>query len=300
MAKRSFFLRYSIILKKLQKAPATLKEIVSSIEKEFDLMDLPMNYSKRTFQRDVQEIQEIFQVDIQFDFRRKVYFIQNSAHPKVAERMLETFDMLHAVNLTEDLSNAIHFETRRALGTQHFYGLLHAIKNSFLVRFSYRKYDEDSVTKRQVEPLVLKEFRNRWYMVAVDLKDEHTKTFGLDRIDDLEISKTQFAHRADVDVQHLYRNFFGIIAGVENDVEEVILSFNPVQGKYIKSFPLHHSQQIVKDHDEEFVVSLTIVPTYDFTMELMSYGDNVKVLEPASLQSEIVTAAQRTVKLYDN
>lgn len=300
MAKRSFFLRYSVILKRLQKAPATLKEIVSSIEKEFDLLDLPLNYSKRTFQRDLKEIQEIFQVDIQFDFRQKVYFIEHSAHPKVAERMLETFDMVNAVNLSNDLANSIHFESRRALGTQHFYGLLHAIKNILVVKFVYRKYEEESISQRQVEPIVLKEFKNRWYLVAVDLKDEQIKTFGLDRIDELEITKKHFAQKPNLDVRSLYKNSFGIINGDPSDVEEVVLTFNPLQGKYIKSFPLHHSQQIITDNSEELVVSLRIVVTYDFVMELMSYGDNVKALEPSTLKEDICTTAERMLALYKN
>lgn len=252
MSKRSFFLRYSIILKRLQKSPAPLKEIVSCIEKEFDLMDIPLNYSKRTFQRDVQEIQEIFQVDIEFDFRKKVYYIEHSAHPTVAERMLETFDLVNAVNLSNDLASAIHFESRKALGTQHFYGLLHAIRNRLIVEFTYRKYEEDNVSERTVEPIVLKEFKNRWYLVAVDLKDELVKTFGLDRIDDLEISRKVFNPRTNVDVKSLYRDSFGIISGHNADVADVVLSFNPLQGKYIKSFPLHHSQSVMTDNEEEF------------------------------------------------
>lgn len=242
-------------------------------------MDLPLNYSKRTFQRDVQEIQEIFQVDIQFDFRRKVYFIQHNAYPKVAERMLETFDMLNAVNLTDDLTKVIHFEGRKALGTQHFYGLLHAIKNLFIVRFAYHKYEEDSISESTVEPMVLKEFKNRWYLVALDLKDQQIKTFGLDRIEDLEISKKHFSSHTEVDVQVLYRDSFGIINGTADDIEEIILSFNPLQGKYIRSFPLHHSEKVLADTHEKFDISLRLAPTYDFVMEIMSFGDNVMILQ---------------------
>lgn len=40
--------------------------------------------------------------------------------------------------------------------------------------------------------------------------------------------------------------------------------------------------------------------TYDFIMELMSYGDNVKVLAPSPLKKEILAAAQRMLTLYHN
>ena len=76
------------------------------------------------------------------------------------------------------------------------------------------------------------------------------------------------------------------------------LSFEPFQGKYIKTLPLHHSQQIRVDNEEELQVTLRLCITHDFVMELLSYGDSMEVLEPPALIEEIREAHGKAFNLY--
>lgn len=298
MSKRSFFLRYSAILKRLQKTPASLKEITDTLQQDFDLVDLPLNYSSRTFQRDLEDIRQIFQVDIQYNFRKKVYFIEHAAQPKITERMLEAFDFLNAFHIVDDLSTKVEFENRRANGTEHFHGILHAVKNRYILKFTYQKFEEDNPSVRTAKPLLLKEFKSRWYLIAIDLKDDHIKSFGLDRMSDLTITNQRF----DNDYVHpstLYKDSFGIINGPELPVVNVELSFDPLQGKYIKTSPLHSSQRVIIDTLDELRVALKLKITHDFVMEILSMGQNVKVIKPEILKDQIKASAHATLKLYE-
>ena len=60
-----------------------------------------------------------------------------------------------------------------------------------------------------------------------------------------------------------------------------------MQGKYIKSLPLHDTQTILTDTEDEMKIQLKLCVTHDFLMELLSFGANVKVIEPESLVSQI-------------
>ena len=202
------------------------------------------------------------------------------------------------MNITDRLSNFILLEKRRPQGTENLYGLLHAIKNHFQITFSYQKFWEDEITKRITEPYALKEFKNRWYIIVKDLKDGNVKTFALDRLSELEISKKHFQIPNDLNVNDYFKYCFGIITPDENKPKEIILSFEPIQGKYIKSLPLHTSQEVLKDNDEELIIKLNIFITHDFFMELLSYGANMKVIKPASLINDIKKAYQNALKLY--
>ena len=84
-----------------------------------------------------------------------------------------------------------------------------------------------------------------------------------------------------------FKNCFGIIAMHEADPEEIILSFEPYQGKYIKSYPLHESQKILIDNETELRVSLYLYETYDLIMDLLSFGSTMKVIKPKSLVEAI-------------
>ena len=77
-----------------------------------------------------------------------------------------------------------------------------------------------------------------------------------------------------------------------------MLSFTHSQGNYIKSLPLHHTQQILIDNEEELQIKLSLLITHDFMMELLSFGENVTVLKPASLVEQLKDSYQSALEQY--
>ena len=189
MSKREAIERYNLIIKKLRRQPSSFSEISDYLAFESDLQGYDFNVSKRTFQRDLEDIRSIYNIDIQYDFSRKVYYIDFDKLSEINERILEAFDTFNALNIADRLSDYIHFEKRRPQGTENLYGLLYAIKNRFQVTFSYQTFRDDKITHRTTEPYALKEFKNRWYVLAKDLKDKKVKSFALDRLSELEIKE---------------------------------------------------------------------------------------------------------------
>ena len=165
--------------------------------------------------------------------------------------------------------------------------MLHCIKNHFVVNFPYHKYHDDIIVKREVEPYALKEFKGRWYLIAKDQNDKDVKTFGLDRIQELNITKKKFTPPENFNANALYEDYFGIVNSSDNKAEEIILSFDSFNGKYIKSFPLHKSQQILVDNKKETRIKLFLHTTLDFEIELLSHGDRVKIIAPESLRKRM-------------
>ncbi|WP_409150276.1 helix-turn-helix transcriptional regulator [Sphingobacterium sp. BS-2] len=299
MSKRESIARYNLIIKKLRKRPSTFAEIEEYLALESEIQAYNFNVSKRTFQRDRDDIRSLYNINIMFDFTKKVYYIDFDEQPEANERILEAFDTFNALNLTDRLSKHIHFEKRKPQGTEHLYGVLHAIKNQFLIKFVYQKYWEDVLSERLVEPYALKEFKNRWYVLSKDLGDNKIKSFSLDRINGLEISRKKFQFPKDFDVNEHYKYCFGIISPNDLKPESVILSFNVFQGKYIKSLPLHDSQEILIDNDVELRIQLKLFITHDFFMELLSYGENLKVIEPQSLIHALKATVKKIQRIYE-
>lgn len=67
-----------------------------------------------------------------------------------------------------------------------------------------------------------------------------------------------------------------------------ILSFTPVEATFIKSLPLHHSQEIILENEDECCLQYLIHSTYDFIMEILAMGCKVKVIEAKDLKTAIV------------
>lgn len=298
MSKRESIARCKLIINKLRKKPSSFNEIEDYLQLESEIHGYNYNISKRTFQRDVEDILSLFNIEIIYDFSQKVYYINNDDEPEINERILEAFDTFNALQLTDRLSDYLHFEKRKPQGTEHLNGILYAIKNKLQIKFTYQKYWEVEISQRIIEPYMLKEFKNRWYVLGNNLKDNTIKSFALDRISNLEITGKKFKYPDDFNVVNRFRYSFGIMAPNDEQPQEVILSFDPFQGKYIKSLPLHESQQILIDNEDELRVKLTLFVTHDFFMELLSYGENLKVIAPKSLIKDIKNSLQKTLKQY--
>ena len=183
-------------------------------------------------------------------------------------------EVQHALQLTGGVAKQIYFEPRKPAGAEHFYGLLHATKNRFLVTFQYHKLWEAHSTARRVRPLALKEFRSRWYLLA------------------LEVLRKRFAKTPQLDVSALYHDAFGILTPDDDAPHDVVLWFEPVQARYVRTFPLHPSQRVESEDADGLTLRLRVRLTHDFVMELLFFGPQVKVLKPAALIREMRSTLQ--------
>ena len=299
MAKQDYIFRYLTIIKKLRRnGEATFKEINEYLTKESEFLDRPFSISNRTFIRDVKEIRELFRIDIQYDFAKGVYFIADDQQSDLNNRMLESIDTINSLKMVSGITRYMFFEKRKAQGTHHFYGLLHAIKNRVVILLAHQKFDSDEPRERLVEPYALKESKGRWYLLAKDRSDRRIKTFGLDRILDFQTTPGRFDYPVNLDVNAMFRYCFGVINPGDAQPDEIILSFEPEQGKYIKSYPIHESQTILTDNEYELRISLTLFVTHDLVMEILSYGRAVRVISPERLITEIKTLYKGAAAQY--
>ena len=69
--------------------------------------------------------------------------------------------------------------------------------------------------------------------------------------------------------------------------KEILLEYDFEQANYVKALPLHHSQKIVSETENETIFKVFLVPTYDFQREILSYGNRVEVVSPESFRNEM-------------
>ena len=304
MSKREYLSRYHLIIKKLRKAPATFEEILDFLKRESELQEYDFEISKRTFQRDVEDIKATLGIFVEYDFSRKVYFIEEDIDENnpIKNRMLEAFDLFNAFNVTESINEYVLFEKRKSKGVEHFYGLLYAIKNRYVIELTHQKFLDDNANKRMLKPIALKEFKGRWYLLGKEEASDAVKTFGLDRILDFNVSKRTFAKINHTEIGNMFSDCFGIINSQEQQAEKVILRFTYEQGCFIKTYPLHASQKIISESEDSNVtmVELNLKITHDFIMELLSFGEDMVVVKPIRLSRKIKSGLEKTLKMYEN
>lgn len=295
------YFRHQCILRKLQKTPASQQEIKDYYELECETHGYNFVFSNRTFLRDKEEILSLHKKDIQYNASLKKYYLEEDDIPDdFGNRIADAYNTYQALNMADGIADFVHLEKRRPQGMEHFHSLMHALRNKQAIRFTYEKYMDGNITERKVEPLALKEFRSRWYLLAKDDRDNATKVFALDRISELEVTKLKYKIEPGFKVSDYFKNCFGIIRPSEPEAKPQIiqLSFGPDKGKYIKSLPLHDSQQIKEDSSDRLVIELELYITYDLVMELLSHGSDLEVVKPASLRKTMKKILTKAGSFY--
>lgn len=295
MSVRVTIIRHKLIMNYLRNKPSSWSELDYFLKEESNHQGYPLSISQRQFQRDIIDILSIYGVIISNDRSKKHYFIENMNAE--TDRSLEMLDVLNLLRLGNNRSNEIEFERRRPSGSEHLSGIVHAIREGFTISFSYHKFYENFAEQRKIIPMVLKEAKNRWCILGQDLEKNAMRVFGLDRITDLEIGKKYPKNRESLNTENLFKDCFGIILpSKDQKVEEIILSYTPFQARYIKSLPLHSSQEIIAESPNEVKVRLNMYVTYDFVMELLSVGGEVKVISPRSLKDQVKKELKRALE----
>jgi predicted DNA-binding transcriptional regulator YafY len=258
----------------------------------------------RTIQRDLEEIRLEFGLAIEYTRDMNGYFIdyKNSFHVESFFRFLEIVNT--AELLTESLLDSketlqyINFDTGGGFqGTENLRPLLGAIKERRIISFLHYNYHSSKNTLYEIYPYLLKEYQNRWYIVGVVNESKQLRTFGLDRMDELEVKPETFIWDKKLNPAEKFDQTIGLMYDRETP-QEIILSFTHIQGKYIKSLPWHHSQKVLIDTKEELRISLMIIPNYELLQLILKHGNQVKVIEPQWLVEDVQAQLKATLKLY--
>jgi predicted DNA-binding transcriptional regulator YafY len=190
----------------------------------------------------------------------------------------------------------IDFErTPLASGMEFMDQLTDAIQYQKCLHLTYQKFGTKP-EKYDVHPYLLKEYRNRWYVIAYNEQKEDMRTYGLDRIVALAASTCDYNKGFAVD-----RDYLSDCIGInleEQVVEDVVLKFIPSEGHYLKTQKMHHSQDTVSDDKNGLVIKLRVIINFELIGIILGYGAKVTVLEPKILADKIVEIAHKITKNY--
>ena len=290
MAKKEQLIRLVYIVKALEKAPQeglSYQEIYDFLKRKHEDKDCEkFSFSEKTFQRDRGLLQDIFMICIAPKGKGKWVIEKNELTNRYA--IFDNILLVDAYRRTKEMQEVLLFEQQeKTLGLHYIEDIIEAIEKHRTLRFVYTKFWEGVPHLREVIPYALKEYKRRWYLIAEDNQgDNRIKTFGLDRISQLEITQTKVQHKK-VDIETLFKNSYGITIDTETPPQEIILSFDYQQGQYIKTLPLHPSQEVLIDNEKEVRIRLKLIPNYDFVTEICARSLYVKVISPSSLAEEV-------------
>lgn len=255
--------------------------------------------ARRTFFNYRQMVYDIFGIEIECDPSTYEYYIKGDEkggkNRSVTSWLLSSASISDMLSESRDISDRIYLEENPS--ATHLSAVVSALRHNQRMTFTYHPFYRSQPTRGVlVEPYLLKVFRQRWYMAAYNVKDGMVKTYSLDRMSDVKLLTETFRMPLDFDGDEYFRHSFGIVV-TQGEPKRVVLRVSPIQAKYLRALPLHHSQQeLVTDRYSLFTYRLRL--TKDLLEELLRLGPEVTVLEPPELRAMMVDSLQRTLEEY--
>lgn len=274
----------------------------STIEKDLFAMrmehDAPLKYSKREkgyFYEDPEFTMD--EIPLNEDDVDAIKFAANVFYQFKGVEVFRKFEfaidkILDRVNISDKFTDKsiekfVQFETAPIYGGSEFLSeILDGIKRQRSIQFEYEKFDGTDKKLRRVDPYLLKEYRNRWYMIGKTLVKGKTQTFGLDRMSNLVVLNEKFDRDKSFDPDVYFKHAIGITTNSDMP-EKVVIEANSILSNYLISQPIHASQELVKEKKKWMRFQYDVLINNELIMLLLSYGPQVRVLEPQSLKDEL-------------
>lgn len=212
----------------------------------------------------------------------------------------------------EDDREIISF-TRNPLGESNILGeLFTAISQKVVVEFTHYNYDVPNSQKSfRVNPLLLKEYNRRWFLLGTIVDKKKLFTFALDRISELKMLPGIRYQPYDGDLSEHFDDIIGMTDYKRNPVLDIVFWTNDIAFEYVRSKPLHASQtQLHGERDAELrrkypaligghFFRIKCKENYELIRELMSYNSALIVLGPTALQDKIARVIADMTAEYD-
>ncbi|MFN5148291.1 MAG: helix-turn-helix transcriptional regulator [Flavobacteriia bacterium] len=286
----------------------------STIEKDMFAMkmehDAPIKYSKRNggyyYQDPEFSINDIplteedlsaikFAANTLMQFRDADMFRQfGNAIDKIVDRV-----SISSNPNDKDLNHFVQFESAVSSGgNEYLPGILDAIRNNLIITFDYTSFVSGKTKKRVVFPLLLKEYRNRWYLISYDRSKEGIITYALDRMADLIVTEESGSRPSDFNADNYFKYAVGITADNESEPESIIFKADNVAAKYIESQPFHTSQRVLKSGKNRTTFEMKVLVSEELIRSFLSYGGEIEILSSLPLRENIIKRLRAMNDIY--
>lgn len=211
--------------------------------------------------------------------------------------------IFHRVNISarpddERLEKFVQFEKSTVSRGNEWLGpLLEHIRNHESVRIAYRKFTDEVLREYELHPYLLKEYQNRWYLIAREASGKGIRTFGLERIDKLEKAERTFTPDAGFRPELIFEHSIGITEKQESP-QRVLLRCSIPVGKFLSTQPIHSTQEVVAQNDASITLALNVLLTEELYALVLGYGVQVEALEPIDFRKEIARRLAASAALY--
>ncbi len=190
--------------------------------------------------------------------------------------------------------------------------LYRAISSKAVINLLYHTFSDDSERSVELSPYLLKEYNNRWYLLASPFDSDRILSFALDRIDRVEYTSGKSFKEPIEDFIERYEDIVGITFYEDKPVERILFWVSDLSVNYVSTKPIHGSQRHLSTIEQDKLHSqysqlsdgsfftIDCIENYELIRELSSFGAELIVLYPEHISKKVYGVAKEMTERYSS
>lgn len=332
-------IRYQTIDKCLQNRfrKWTLEDLIEKVsEALYEYEGITSGVSKRTIQGDIQVMRSdklgynapIIVFDKKYyTYEEEGYSINQSpisaADVEKIKEVISVMKQLNGFNYFDDMNEMIirlennlskqnlqqpiyiQFEENPLLkGLEHLNRLYQAIvhKQPLLIAYqSFNNLRKAQAPKQGVYyPYLLKEYRNRWFLLCKARKNKDYVTMALDRIVEFyELANEPFIEPIELDLEHYYDNVLGVTKSPDQREQKVVFKVDQRFADYVITKPIHATQQVIGRDETSVMFTMEVIHNFELEREILGFGEQIEIIAPRLLKKVIKARLCKAYEKYE-
>jgi len=190
----------------------------------------------------------------------------------------------------------ILLQTRRSSDNRFFARLSQALLNRRQLRIRHFNRNSGESSERRVSPQRLTFYRDNWYLDAWCHVREAIRSFAVDALLEVELLGETARELDDAMLERELSSGYGIFSG--ESTNWAVLRFSPRRARWVSREQWHPRQRAEFAEDGYYLLQLPYSQEPELIMDILKFGADVEVLEPASLRLRVVQEVAKMGAIY--
>ncbi len=225
---------------------------------------------------------------------------QGFSHFRELDGMVQKLED-HVYSQKTQQGPVIDFEKNENLrGLEYLDALYQAILQKRCLHITYQSFKARQAQSFDFSPYLLKEFKNRWFLIGKRYDNNDLINLALDRIQDLSNSTGSFEESNSFSANEHFKHSIGVTVNSGLPIEEVLLRVGHKQAPYVLTKPLHWSQEERSRDYYGVIIALKVRLNFELEKEILGFGEGMTVIAPERLRKTIQRRLSYGAENYDN
>lgn len=188
--------------------------------------------------------------------------------------------------------------------------LYRAISSMAVINLYYHTFDDNNEKSVELSPYLLKEYNNRWYLIASPFDSDRILSFALDRINRIEYTSGHKYKMPSEDFIERYEDVVGITFYEDRPIERILFWVSDYSKNYVRTKPIHGSQRNLSSAEQQKLheeypqlqngnfYTIDCIENYELIRELSSFGAELIVLYPLHISKRVFEHSNNLVCRY--